>query len=77
MSCWPRPEWVDKWTMYFGDLYQNTVSRPRPACNASPPGAMHSISGSTIRSTPGKPYNQMATETDHRHRAATATPRAS
>ena len=19
-----KPEWVDKWTMYFGDLYQNT-----------------------------------------------------
>src|ERR1019366_10385089 len=23
-----RPEWGDKWTMYFGDLLQNTVHKP-------------------------------------------------
>src|SRR5262249_31936916 len=22
-----KPEWVDKWTMFYGDLYQNTVQR--------------------------------------------------
>src|SRR5581483_6330477 len=22
------PEWTDKWTMYFGDLYQNTPTKP-------------------------------------------------
>ena len=22
-----KPEWIDKWTMYFGDLYQNTTNK--------------------------------------------------
>jgi hypothetical protein len=22
------PQWVDKWTMYFGDMFKNTVNRP-------------------------------------------------
>ena len=25
------PEWVDKWTMFYGDLLQNTVSSQAPA----------------------------------------------
>src|SRR5580704_12110966 len=34
-----KPEWVDKWTMYFGDLYSNTytntfVQRYQPGRNA-------------------------------------------
>jgi len=24
-----KPEWVDKWTMYFGDLYKNTGRIPK------------------------------------------------
>ncbi|MGH9657496.1 MAG: DUF1549 domain-containing protein [Bryobacteraceae bacterium] len=56
------PEWVDKWTMYFGDLYQNNVARPsvnlrryEPGRNAFWKWIKDSLAG-------GKPYNQMVTE---------------
>jgi hypothetical protein len=55
-----RPEWIDKWTMYFGDLYGNTdrntfVVRYEPGRNAFYKWIKDSL-------TSNKPYNQMATE---------------
>ena len=58
-----KPEWVDKWTMYFGDLYQNTDTKPSTALHRFPHGAQCVLRvDQAIRSTNGKPYNQMATE---------------
>ncbi len=42
------PQWVDKWTMYFGDLYQNTDNTPSTSCAGSLRAATRSTSGSTI-----------------------------
>jgi len=55
-----KPEWVDKWTMYFGDLYNNTdrntfVTRFEPGRNAFYKWIKTSLAAN-------KPYNQMATE---------------
>src|SRR5262249_19901541 len=33
-----KPEWTDKWTMYFGDLYQNTSTKPSTSLNRFPTG---------------------------------------
>jgi Protein of unknown function (DUF1553)/Protein of unknown function (DUF1549) len=60
-----KPEWVDKWTMYFGDLYSNTsrntfVVRYEPARNAFYQWIKDSLSS-------GKPYNQMASELISNH----------
>lgn len=55
-----KPEWVDKWTMYFGDLYNNTarntfVVRYEPARNAFYKWIKDSL-------TANKSYDKMATE---------------
>ncbi|MCX6629052.1 MAG: DUF1549 domain-containing protein [Candidatus Solibacter sp.] len=57
-----KPEWIDKWTMYFGDLYQNTSNRPSTSLNrfASGRNAFNRWIRDSL--TSGKPYNQMATE---------------
>jgi hypothetical protein len=57
-----RPEWVDKWTMFYGDLYQNTAFRPSTALNRFAQGrnAFYQYIRDSLSS--GKPYNQMATE---------------
>jgi hypothetical protein len=54
------PEWVDKWTMFYGDLFSNTsrntfVIRYEPGRNA-----MYNWIKTSLASS--KPYNQMATE---------------
>ena len=56
------PEWVDKWTMYFGDLYQNTQQRPSTALNRFPQGrnAFYQYIHDSLAAN--KPYDQMATE---------------
>jgi hypothetical protein len=56
------PEWVDKWTMYFGDLFQNTVSKPSSGLVRFAAGrnAFYQWIHDSISN--GKPYNQMATE---------------
>ena len=66
-----KPEWVDKWTMYFGDLYSNTyqntfVTRYQPGRNAFYQWIKTSLSS-------GKPYNQMATELISNHGPNTYT----
>jgi hypothetical protein len=56
------PQWVDKWTMYFGDLYQNTDQRPSTSLRRFPAGrnAFYMWIHDSLNS--GKPYDQMATE---------------
>src|ERR1035437_3331947 len=57
-----KPEWVDKWTMYFGDLYQNTPIKPSSGVIRLAQGrnAFYQWIHDSIAN--GKPYNQMATE---------------
>jgi len=55
-----KSEWVDKWTMYFGDLYYNTfvntfVNRYEPGRNAFYKWIKDSLAAN-------KPYSQMASE---------------
>ncbi len=57
-----KPEWIDKWTMYFGDLYLNTSNRPSTALNRFPSGRNAFYQWIKDSITNGKPYNQMATE---------------
>jgi hypothetical protein len=56
------PEWVDKWTMYFGDLFQNTVTKPSSGLVRFAAGrnAFYQWIHDSISNN--KPYNQMATE---------------
>ena len=55
-----RPEWIDKWTMYFGDLYQNTDRRASTSLRRFPEGrnAFYQWIHDSLAS--GRPYNQMA-----------------
>jgi Protein of unknown function (DUF1549)/Protein of unknown function (DUF1553) len=57
-----KPEWVDKWTMFYGDLYQNTVNRPSTNLTRFAQGrnAFYQYIHDSLAD--GKPYNQMATE---------------
>lgn len=57
-----KPEWVDKWTMYFGDLYGNTVTKPSTGLNRFAQGrnAFYQWIHDSMASE--KPYNVMATE---------------
>lgn len=57
-----RPEWVDKWTMFFGDLYKNTDFRPSSGLRRFPQGrdAFNQWIRDSLAS--GKPYNRMAAE---------------
>jgi hypothetical protein len=57
-----KPEWVDKWTMFYGDLYQNTDTRPSTSLRRFPQGrnAFYQYIHDSLAS--GKPYNQMAAE---------------
>jgi hypothetical protein len=54
------PEWVDKWTMYFGDLYRNSRnSDVTPRFDAGRNAFYRWIKASLEAN---KPYNQMATD---------------
>jgi hypothetical protein len=57
-----KPEWVDKWTMFYGDLFKNTTNKSSTSLNRFAQGRnafQQWIKQSLID---GKPYNQMATE---------------
>ena len=56
------PQWVDKWTMYYGDLFKNTVQQPSTALNRFAQGrnAFYQYIHDSIANE--KPYNQMASE---------------
>lgn len=57
-----KPEWVDKWTMYFGDLYHNADRRPSTGLQRFPEGrnAFYQYIRDSLAAN--KPYNKMATE---------------
>ena len=56
------PEWVDKWTMFYGDLLKNTDQFPSTGLRRFPAGrnAFYQYIHDSLAN--GKPYNQMATE---------------
>ncbi len=57
-----KPEWIDKWTMYFGDLYQNTTNKASTSMNRFAQGRNAFYQWIKDSLTSEKPYNQMATE---------------
>lgn len=61
-SLLASPQWVDKWTMYYGDLLQNTAFKNTTSLNRFPQGrnAFYQYIHDSL--APDKPYNQMATE---------------
>lgn len=56
------PEWVDKWTMYYGDLFQNTDFKPSTSLQRFPQGrnALYQWIHDSLAND--KPYDQMATQ---------------
>jgi hypothetical protein len=54
------PEWLDKWTIWFGDLYQNNSSNTQ--INRYLPGVMAFNTYVRNSLTQNKPYDQMARE---------------
>ena len=55
-----KPEWVDKWTMYFGDLYKNTSQNVQVRIQPEGRNAFYKYIHDSLAK--GKPYNKMATE---------------
>ena len=55
-----KPDWVDKWTMYFGDLYQNTQTKSS-SLNRFPQGRNAFYQWIHDSLSANTPYNQMAT----------------
>ena len=55
-----KPEWIDKWTMYFGDLFKN-VSR-NTQIPRYPEGTQAFYNWIRASLTANKPYNQIAAE---------------
>jgi len=56
------PQWVDKWTMFYGDLFQNTQTKSSTGLNRFPQGRNAFYQWIHDSLANGKPYNQMATE---------------
>ena len=54
------PQWIDKWTMYFGDLYQNTTTKSSTSLNRFPQGRNAFYQWIHDSLSKGTPYNQMA-----------------
>lgn len=56
------PQWVDKWTMFYGDLFQNTVTRPSTGVNRFVQGrnAFYQYIHDSLAN--GKSYAQMASD---------------
>ena len=54
------PEWADKWTMYFGDFFQNNSRNTQIVRFPEGVTAFNSYIRSSL--TSNKPYNQMAAE---------------
>jgi len=55
-----RPEWVDKWTMFFGDLYKNTARNTQVTIRPEGRNAFYKYIHDSLAAN--KPYNQIATE---------------
>lgn len=56
------PQWVDKWTMFYGDLFQNTANKNSTGLNRYPQGRNAFYQWIKDSLTNNKPYNQMAAE---------------
>jgi hypothetical protein len=54
------PAWVDKWTMFFGDLYKNTASNTQVQIRNEGRNAFYKYIHDSLAAN--KPYNKMATE---------------
>ena len=57
-----KPEFVDKWTMYFGDLFQNTTVKQSTGTNRQAGGRNAFYAWIKDAIVTNKPYNQMAKE---------------
>ena len=55
-----KPEWIDKWTMFFGDLYQNNSQNSQ--IRRYPEGVKAFNNYIRASLTANKPYDQMARE---------------
>src|SRR5262249_8815692 len=55
-----RPEWVDKWTMFFGDLYQNNSRNSQVVRYPDGVKAFNDYIRASLKGN--KPSNQMATD---------------
>jgi hypothetical protein len=55
-----KPEWVDKWTMFFGDLYQNNASNQQIQRRPEGRNAFYKYIHDSLAAN--KPYNKMASE---------------
>src|SRR5882762_6548829 len=55
-----KPEWVDKWTMFFGDLYQNASNNTQIRRYPEGRDAFNKWIRDSL--TANKPYDKMATE---------------
>ena len=55
-----KPEWVDKWTMFYGDLFNNTTRTSQVNRYGSGTSAFYKWINDSLQAN--KPYNQMATE---------------
>ena len=70
------PEWMDKWTMYFGDLYQNTDQQPAPALRRYPAGPQRVLPVDPRLARQRQAVQPDGHRADHRAPAPTATPTA-
>jgi hypothetical protein len=55
-----KPEWTDKWTMFFGDLYKNTASAVQVRIQPEGRNAFYKYIHDSLAAN--KPYNTMAAE---------------
>lgn len=55
-----KPEWVDKWTMFYGDLFRNASNFPSTGTNVTVQGRDAFNTWIRAALTNGTPYNQMA-----------------
>jgi Protein of unknown function (DUF1549)/Protein of unknown function (DUF1553) len=56
------PAWIDKWSMYFGDLYQNTVTKSSTSLRRFPQGRNAFYQWIHDSLANGTPYNRMAAQ---------------
>ncbi|MES1261197.1 MAG: DUF1549 domain-containing protein, partial [Acidobacteriota bacterium] len=54
------PEWTDKWTMYFGDLYKNTANAVQVSIRNEGRNAFYKYLHDSLAAN--KPYDQMVSE---------------
>ena len=55
-----KPEWVDKWTMFYGDRFKNTAANVQILIRPEGRNAFYKFIKDSL--TAGKPYNQMVSE---------------